>query len=215
MRYYYTADLHFGHKKIIEHCHRPFSSTDDMDNALISNINKRCKKDDVLFILGDVAWYGNESATSLLKRIKSKKILVKGNHDASLLKSREFRNCFVDIVTQEMIHDGNKKIFLSHYPMAEWDGYYKGIWHFYGHIHNSQNAASALMEYVPTAVNVGVDVQDFVPKTADELISERIENYQLPDPSNLLQRTVYLAPEERQNTRTLDLGSFKNIKKIN
>lgn len=32
---YYTADPHFGHRNILAHCNRPFSSVEEMDKALI------------------------------------------------------------------------------------------------------------------------------------------------------------------------------------
>lgn len=48
--------------------------------------------------------------------------------------------------------------------MAEWDGYWKGIWQFYGHVHNNPHGGAALMSMIPTAINVGVDVQNFMPK---------------------------------------------------
>ena len=212
--YYYTADLHFDFEDIISHCNRPFANTKQMNDILIDNINKRCKKDDVLVIIGDVSCYGKyQEATECLKRINAKKILVIGNHDKSLLKSRRFKECFSDIVKDEIIRDGKYKIYLSHYPMAEWDGYYKGIWHFYGHVHNSDAGAAAIMSLIPTAVNAGVDVNDYMPKTAQELIEERRKEYNVPDVTSILSKTVYNKPDERKGTRILDLGQFKNLTK--
>ena len=172
--FYYTADLHFGHGDTLKHAKRPFASVEEMDRAIITNINSRCGKDDVLVVLGDVSFYGNyEGAIRCLKSIRCRKVLVTGNHDKGLLKSKRFRECFADITQQETIRDGAHRIFLSHYPMAEWDGYYKGIWHFYGHVHNSTGGAAALMDLVPTAVNAGVDVNGFMPKTADRSFTVR------------------------------------------
>ena len=52
---YYTSDLHFGHKNIIKYEDRPFSSIEEMDEALIDKWNKKVKKNDEVYILGDFA----------------------------------------------------------------------------------------------------------------------------------------------------------------
>lgn len=171
MKYYYISDLHFGHEHIISLCNRPYSTTEEMNKSIIRICNETVQKDDVLVILGDVANY-YYNAVKDLKSISCKKILITGNHDRHWLKDREFRHCFVDIVENEIIYDGKYKIFLSHYPMAEWDGFYKGIYHFYGHIHNSPNAAATVMTLYEKAVNVGIDVIQ-KPRTAEELIRNR------------------------------------------
>lgn len=157
---------------------RPFSDVQEMNKALVENFNKVMNKDDVLLILGDVCSYGNHrEAVRCLKEIKGKKVLIVGNHDKEPLTHKSFRNLFVDIRENELIREKNHSIFLSHYPMAEWDGYFKGIWHFYGHVHNSMQGAGFLMKLFPTACNVGVDVMNFKPKTAEEIIAYRIQEY--------------------------------------
>lgn len=117
MKYYYISDLHFGHEHVISLCNRPYSTTEEMNKSMIRICNETVQKDDVLVILGDVANY-NYNAVKDLKSISCKKILIAGNHDRHWLKDRDFRHCFVDIVENEIIHDGEYKIFLSHYPMV-------------------------------------------------------------------------------------------------
>ena len=53
---WFTADLHFGHSNIIQHCNRPFSNVDEMDNYLISRWNSVVKPNDTIFVLGDVGY---------------------------------------------------------------------------------------------------------------------------------------------------------------
>ena len=38
---------------------------------------------------------------------------------------------------EKMMHvtDGDRQICLCHFPIAEWNGYHKGHWYIYGHIH--------------------------------------------------------------------------------
>ena len=36
---YYTADLHLGHEAIIRYCNRPFTTIDEMGEAIVNNWN--------------------------------------------------------------------------------------------------------------------------------------------------------------------------------
>lgn len=175
--YKYTADLHLGFKDIIDKCNRPFSSVEEMNAQIVRNMNENTDTDDILVILGDVSAY-KCNVVDLLKQIHCQKVLVKGNHDKEPLSHRSFRKCFLDIRNTLMTKDGEYKLFLSHYPMAEWDGYYKGYYHFYGHVHNSCEGGAGIMRFYKNAVNVGIDVNQFIPKTAKELISGRIRTYE-------------------------------------
>lgn len=214
--YFYTSDLHFGYEKIIEQCQRPFPSVLEMDRAIVHNINSVSGKQDVLFIVGDVSCHGqNKEAIYRLEQINAKKILVIGNHDITLLKDSAFRHQFVDIVPNEIVNDNGQKIFLSHYPMAEWDGMYKGIWHFYGHTHNSKTGAAAIMSLRPTSVNVGIDVHHFLPKTANDLITERKQTYVPPTGSmtEFLNQSTFMEIDKKRANHTLSYESFQFMQK--
>lgn len=178
--YKYISDLHFGSREIITRCNRPFESVTGMNDILVQNINENTDTNDILIILGDVAIYGYVPYKEL-RAIHCKKVLIIGNHDRSLLSHYSFRKEFVDIQEQELLNDGENRLFLSHYPHAEWDGFYKNRFHFYGHIHNSAQGAASIMSLYPNAINVCADHLGFVPKTATELITERAENFQFPD----------------------------------
>jgi len=174
--YYYTSDMHFGCQYIFERTNRPFADIDEMNKKIVDNFNERLSKDDVLMILGDVACR-DYNPVKELRAIKCKKVLIKGNHDAGLLTHKSFRDCFVDIRDYELIREKDYTIVLNHYPIVEWDGYFKGIYHFYGHIHNSQVGSGLIMQLLPRAINVGVDVNDYKPWTAKELIEKREREY--------------------------------------
>ena len=210
---WYTSDLHLFHNEIIQLCNRPFKDVSEMNGKILKNFQEVIGKDDFLFILGDVSIYG-QNPENIIKQIPGHKILIKGNHDKSLLHNRSFRHCFTDIVSSEIVRDTVKgkevKIFLSHYPMAEWDGYWKGIWQFYGHVHNSIQGGAALMSMIPTAINVGVDVQGFMPKTAEKLISERQKNYIKPNLREI-EKLVFNPEFQDRSSRTLDWSGFANL----
>lgn len=167
---YYISDTHFGHQNIIRHCSRPFSSAEEMNETIISNWNKVVKPNDDVYHLGDVG-HTSVNLVEILGCLNGKKHLVIGNHDRKPLKDRDFRKCFVEIHNMIEIADAGEQIVLCHYPLAEWNGYFKGTWHFYGHIHNSNNLTAELMSKIPRAINVSVEFLDYTPKTAKELFS--------------------------------------------
>lgn len=210
---WYTSDLHFSYEKIINLCNRPFKDVLEMNNKILENFREKIGKDDFLFILGDVSAYG-QKPEYLIRKIPGHKILIKGNHDKSLIKRHSFRQCFTDIVSNEIVRDTvddqEVKIFLTHYPMAEWDGYWKGIWQFYGHVHNNPHGGAALMSMIPTAINVGVDVQNFMPKTAEDLIRERRKTYVKPD-LKAVEKAVFEPVFQNRNARKLSWDGFSNL----
>ncbi|WP_438759577.1 hypothetical protein [Enterococcus sp. AZ194] len=59
---------------------------------------------------------------------------------------------------------------LFHYPILEWDGYFKRAIHLYGHVHNTRT--DYFEQYLGTAaLNVGVDMIDFKPISLDEAVA--------------------------------------------
>lgn len=50
MKIFFTSDLHFGHKNIIQYDQRPFSSVDEMDAALIERWNRKVSPEDLVYV---------------------------------------------------------------------------------------------------------------------------------------------------------------------
>lgn len=134
MKIFFTADTHFGHENILEHCNRPYKSIQEMDMAILDGINSVVGEKDLLYHLGDFAW--TETAQTIKHyraKINCRKIiLIKGNHDKrqSIWKSGAFHE----------IHDllylkvDRQKFVLSHYPFHSWRRTYI---HLHGHTHNT------------------------------------------------------------------------------
>lgn len=66
------------------------------------------------------------------------------------------------------------------------------------------------MQYIPTAINVGVDVNDFRPKTAEELIKERKKSYRVPEWNReyLISKVVIPDVDSLRADKHLDLSDF-------
>ena len=166
---YYLADTHFGHANIIRLCNRPFEDVYEMNEMIINNWNETVLPEDDVYIVGDFA-HKNGNPVSILRRLNGNKHLIIGNHDLANLKDSDFRAEFTEIRDIQSVHDGDVKIILCHYPMAEWAGYYRDAWHFFGHIHNSDSTAQKIMKELPRCFNVGVDLINFTPKTLEQLM---------------------------------------------
>ena len=165
----YIADLHLGHANIIFHTHRPFTNVDEMDKVLIENWNNVVSDNDDVWILGDLT-LDEKSAEKYLKMLKDKKHLIVGNHDR-YIRDANCRKYFASIHDYKKIQDGKNKIVLFHYPIAEWDGYYRDTIHLYGHIHNSEKEAYKTMKERRNCYNVGADCIGFTPRTLQEIIN--------------------------------------------
>ncbi len=166
---YYTADLHLGHENVIRFCGRPFSSIEKMDKTLIENWRAAVQPNDDIYVLGDLIFKSAEPE-AYLKQLTGKIHLIRGNHD-TFLKNKALESYFKSIDDMLTIADEGRRVFMCHYPLAEWPGYYRNAIHLFGHIHNNRNEASKIMETLPNCYNVGVDCIGFTPLTLTQIIN--------------------------------------------
>lgn len=169
---YFTSDLHFGHSNIIKLCNRPFATVEEMDRALMEGWNKKVKKCDTVYIIGDIIW-DKKLVEYYITRLNGKKILIPGNHDHNWAKNTDYHKYFLQVTKYLEINLGGHPVTLCHYPMLEWresreerkTGYL-----IHGHIHNRVSE-----DYLPlyksfNALNAGADINGFVPVTFEELV---------------------------------------------
>lgn len=137
--YYFISDLHFGHTNILYFDNRPFKTIEEHDEYIVNKWNETVDIDDDVYILGDISWHNTTKTIEIFKRLNGNKHLIKGNHDAKLLRNEELRKLFVEIVDYKELDIGleNKRIVLSHYPIPFFNNHYYGWYHLYGHVHNS------------------------------------------------------------------------------
>jgi calcineurin-like phosphoesterase family protein len=177
---YFTADTHLGHKNIIRYCKRPFKNVQEMDDAIINNLNNVVKENDILWHLGDFCFGRPEY---YLKRINCKRIfLLMGNHDVRI-KSWLHRaeqnygltvyppNAIIsqtlnikDFVGNYISQGFNGEIVLCHYPLRDWNKRMHGAIHLHGHDHDT------MPNLYSGAYNVGVDANKFYPVSLDIIL---------------------------------------------
>lgn len=168
---YFTSDLHFYHANLISMVGRPFPNADEMNEAMIANWNWRVRPTDEVYILGDVTMKGAAQAEAVLRRLTGHKYLIRGNHD-KFVGQAGFDSSLFEWVKEYYVlkHEGNRFV-LFHYPIEEWDQFFRGAYHLHGHQHNGpdynrQNRSRGLRRY-----DVGVDANAFAPVSITEIIS--------------------------------------------
>lgn len=156
MTTFFTADLHFGHERIIQLCKRPFSSVHEMHDILVRNWNSKVDAHDTVYILGDFS-FNPVLTTEMVAKLKGHKQFIRGNHD-------RFVTTCGPIADVKKIKIGDVYIWLSHYPHLEWPGSFRGSWHLYGHCHGNLPDNPNMK-----ALDVGVDSHGFFPISFEEV----------------------------------------------
>lgn len=159
---FFIADLHFNHENIIRLCNRPFNNIIQMNKELIKKWNDKVSDEDTVYILGDFCFkMSKQDAINILKQLKGKKILIKGNHDR-YAGQRDFDSCFEKVVDYLQIIQNKQQIILSHYPIIDYAGMYYGAKMIYGHIHD---------KYIPhkNMYCVSVECINYEPVTIEEI----------------------------------------------
>lgn len=150
---WFTADTHFAHENILRHCHRPFSCGEEMDTVLIERWNELVKLEDVIYHLGDFAWWHYADIEKFFNALRGKKHLVIGNHDRwEAMRRLGWRW----IEKQIGLTIDGQYVFLNHYAMRTWNASFHGSWHLFGHSHG-------VLPPLGRSFDVGVDAWDFRP----------------------------------------------------
>ena len=172
MTVFFTSDTHFGHASVIRNCERPFATIEEMDAALIARWNAVVGERDTVYHLGDFCFRNDREAPWYLDRLNGRVHLLEGNHDGDTIKHHAARFASVSVI--EEITVGGQMIVLCHYPMREWNGCYRGAWHFHGHVHGRLNH-----EPLGHSVDVGADSGGFRPWSFQE-IAELMKDRKTP-----------------------------------
>lgn len=169
MSTYLTADTHFGHNTALKGCNRPYSSTDEMDAALVAAWNKAVHPRDTVWHLGDVALgLDDRRVAEIWHSLNGTKKLIIGNHDVDKqgqLIGALSRLPWAEVAHHaEIKHDG-QRIQLSHYAGLTWNAEHHGAYQAFGHSHGR-------LLGMPGSVDVGVDAQGYRPISVDEFLRQ-------------------------------------------
>ena len=126
---YLISDTHFFHENIIRFCGRPFESVKEMHNTIIERWNATIPDDAWVIHAGDVQMKGDKiKVGNIIRRLKGRKILIKGNHDT--WSNRTYYEMGFEQVIDFPIYIGHGTI-ISHQPLID-PGVFLNI---HGHTH--------------------------------------------------------------------------------
>jgi calcineurin-like phosphoesterase family protein len=185
---WFTSDLHFSHKNILKYSTNRKSllnineineeSLKIHDDKIIEIWNNTVNKHDTVYILGDFSFASAEDTKKILEKLKGKKHLIIGNHDASCrglndyfesvsqIKEVTFKKNVFDFM------DENMHCVLCHFPLIAWNRRMHGSVMLHGHTHGSLTNIN--IESEELRMDVGFDSQ----LTNGNLIGlEQIYNY--------------------------------------
>lgn len=185
MNQWVISDTHFGHRNIIDYCHRPFSSVGQMDETMITRWQERVKPDDIVYHIGDFGLTQGDAVTKILPRLPGHKYLILGNHDKSAERMMEFG---FDLAVESMvIRAFGRLLYLCHRPQKFLPTYHGNgapaeqiDYVLHGHIHNSTPSERAkytnkgeLVDIPSFNINMSVELWNYEPVTVTSVIKKK------------------------------------------
>ena len=168
MKTWVTSDLHFDHSNIMKYSpkYRQFNDVDHMNNEIIRIWNEKVEPDDLVYLLGDIAFCNAFKAVQFMKQLNGRKILIEGNHDHKLVNNDFFRKQFEEIHKYLEIVYNKHKICMFHYPISEWNQCHRGSIMLHGHLHGNPSG----LEHCRVR-DVGFDATGNVVSLMDDIIN--------------------------------------------
>lgn len=159
-----TADLHFGHKHVIDMCKRPFKDTKSMAAGLIERWNDNVAKTDIVYLLGDVSFLTPSQTRPLLDRLHGSIVLIFGNHDDK--RMRKLSRWTAVRQTMSILYDGYDLHMSHHPPMMSMIGSpgMRDLW-LHGHLHSKTPGTLPMHD-------VGVDANGWEPVRLDDIVAK-------------------------------------------
>lgn len=157
---FFVGDTHFHHDRVRTYSCRPYSSVDEMNEALVDNWNRNVDCQDTVYHLGDFSLGNYQNTRSILSRLNGNIHLVRGNHDKRLIKRYGVEllsdGLFKSINYYYELKINHQLIVMSHYAFRVWNKSHYGSIHCYGHSHGT-------LPPLGRSVDVGVDSKEITP----------------------------------------------------
>ena len=159
---WFSSDLHFQHNNIIKFSKRPYANVDEMNLDLIKKWNQKVKVDDSIWFLGDFSF---KDGDRFFHQLNGRKHLIIGNHDGDKVRDLPWES--QEIYSELEVPDktGKKhRLVLFHYPIEEFNGFYKGAIHLHGHVHGKK------MLPIKKRVDVAVECHGYAPVSFEKIL---------------------------------------------
>lgn len=159
-RVYFISDLHFNHKNVMNFAgdYRQGDTYIDNMHITIDLWNAKIKKNDTVYVLGDVAW--DREGLEFCKELRGNKLLVRGNHDTFMTK--EYLEVFGEVYGIRMY----KGYWLSHAPVHPCE--LRGRKNIHGHVHQN-TVLTAYSEVDERYINVCIEATGGAPVLFEDI----------------------------------------------
>ena len=165
---FFTSDLHFGSDETIKSDMRPFKSSKQFEKVTIKKWNKITKKDDIIYVVGDLVDCHSENdkncvkLLSVVKKIKAQVILILGNNEERIIKYYfdndldKFKSyClglgFLDVKQCDTVDISGTTFYLTHKPK----NHKPEMLNLFGHSHKAMGL------YKSFGFNIGCDLNNY------------------------------------------------------
>lgn len=185
---WWTSDLHFGHRNIIDYVPRPFREVSHMNEMLVKYWNESVDPNDSVYIVGDFAMGQIAETLLIAERLNGTKVLMAGNHDRCWMGAQgsaekradwqeEYEKVGLMVVQgpQEIELSDGTDVLVNHFPYVEisrhgdrYSAYrsnFEGKWLIHGHTHQKVQCKPENFE-----IHVGTDAWDYHPVSEDQII---------------------------------------------
>lgn len=188
---WFTSDLHFGHKNVIEFCKRP-TTVEEQTDWIITQINSVVGEDDIVYHLGDFTFAGTskiEEYTDILNQLNGTWRFIMGNHDnikllTEICNKADKKHVVVGHYTE--LKYNKSKFVLCHFPFKSWNCSSNGSYNIHGHCHGELTKRHFSNKYVEkiaevfgwdkrkqpvNQIDVGIDsVEGWIPIEIDQVV---------------------------------------------
>lgn len=153
--FWFTADEHYGHEKVIKYNNRPFKNVAEMDGSLIERFNGLVKSQDVTVHAGDFCWLNNKTEVykKYVNRLNGTHILLVGSHDHWHPNSAKY-------IWRKRIE--GQLVIVCHYAMLTWECSHYNSWQLFGHSHGR-------LDLPHKQYDIGVDNNDYCPVSFEKV----------------------------------------------
>ncbi len=166
--YFFTADEHYFHSKIIKYCNRPFDDVDQMNSAMIDNHNKIVKSNDITIHAGDFSFGDKQKTRTIIKQLNGDHVFIMGCHDRWLKGNSTIPQIWSKRINGQLI-------VVCHYAMKVWKASHYNSWHLFGHSHGKLPSEGKTCD-------IGVDTSNFYPYSQEDIhdiMNDKPDNFNL------------------------------------
>lgn len=151
---YFSSDLHLRHQSVIDFG-RKFTNLEEMNNHIISEINRKIGKTDLLVLMGDTIMIDKDYEW-FLNQINCFVIILYGNHcNIGKLQAVANPRLLYTGYYLELNIEG-QIVCCQHYPTFNWNYQDDGAISLHGHLHaDESNVVKEIHKY--RSMDVGID----------------------------------------------------------